>query len=150
MRYEASASSILVTATANAPLVAIRVPAGVRGLIREIGVSLQAATSTRLGLVRATTVSVTPTGNIAGQNVNPSGTASATTLVTGWTTAPVLSAVYLRRVTLPAAIGAGWVWTFPPSEEVLVGTGAAIAELVLANLVAVAPSLFDWWIKWED
>lgn len=150
MRFEASGTSILVTATAGAPLVAIRAPAAERCALRELGITLQAATSTRLGLHRATTVSGTPTGNIAGQNKNPLSPVSGSTLVTGWTTAPVIAAVPFRRITLPAAIGAGFIWTWPADDPLFVGNGAAIGEIVLANLVAVAPSLFDWYAVWED
>jgi len=150
MRYEASATSVLVSAVANAPLVAIRAPATERGILREFGITLQAATSTRLGLVRATTVSVTPTGSVAGVNHEAGVAAGATTLITGWTTAPVVSSSYMRRITLPAAIGAGVVWTWPVAVGPEVGTGSAIGEIVICNLVAVAPSLFDFWAVWED
>lgn len=141
----------MVTATLLAPLVAVRCPATEQANLRELGVTLQAATATRLGLFRATTVSVTPTGNFAGQNKCAPGTpASGTTLVTGWTTAPVLAAVPMRRITIPAAIGAGFIWTFPADDPLEIGTGASIAEIVLANLVAAAPALFDWYAIWED
>lgn len=149
MRYEAAATSVLVAATAT-PIVAIRAPATERCLIREIGVSLQGATSTRLGLARASAVSVTPTGNFAGQNMQPGAPASGTTLVTGWTTIPTAGGTPFRRVTLPAAVGAGWVWTWPQGEELIVGLGSAIAEICIVNLVAAAPALFDVWVKFED
>lgn len=149
MRYEASATSIIVAAAAT-PIVAFRTPATERMAIREIGVTLQAATSTRLGLVRASVVSVTPTGNFAGQNHTPGAPASGGTLVTGWTTIPTAGGTPLKRITLPAAIGAGFIWTWPADDPLIVGLGSAIAELCLNNLVAVAPSLFDFWVVWED
>jgi hypothetical protein len=149
MRFEASATSILVAATAT-PIVAIRAPATERCAIREIGVTLQGATSTRLGLARASVVSVTPTGNFAGQNMVPGAPASGSTLVTGWTTIPTAGGTPFRRITLPAAVGAAWVWQWPQGEELVVGLGSAIAELCLVNLVAAAPALFDFWVKWED
>jgi hypothetical protein len=149
MRFEASATSIIVAAAAT-PIVAIRCPATERMAIREIGVTLQAATLTRLGLVRATVVSVTPTGNFAGQNKNPGSPASGSTLVTGWTTIPTAAGVPFRRITIPAAIGAGYVWTWPADDPLYVGLGSAIAEICINNLVAVAPSLFDFWVVWED
>lgn len=149
MRYEASATSVIVAATAT-PIVAFRAPATERMAIREIGVTLQAATSTRLGLARASAVSVTPTGNFAGQNKNPGSPASGSTLVTGWTTIPTAAGTPFRRITLPAAIGAGYIWTWPADDPLIVGLGSAIAEICLNNLVAVAPSLFDFWCVWED
>lgn len=149
MRFEASATSVLVAATAT-PIVALRCPATERMALRELGITLQAATSTRLGLARASVVSVTPTGNFAGQNKIPGAPAGGSTLVTGWTTIPTAAGVPLRRVTLPAAIGAGVVWTWPADDPLVIGLGSAIAELCINNLVAVAPSLFDFWVVWED
>jgi hypothetical protein len=119
MRYEAAATSVIVAATAT-PIVAIRVPATERCAIRQIGVTLQGATSTRLALARASAVSVAPTGTP------------------------------FRRITLPAAVGAGYQWDWQQGEELIVGLGSAIAELCIVNLVAAAPALFDWWVKWED
>jgi hypothetical protein len=149
MRFSASATSIIVAATAT-PIVAIRAPATERCLIREIKVTLQGATSTRLGLARASVVSVTPTGNFAGQNHQPGGPASGTTLVTGWTTIPTAGGVPFERITLPAAVGAAWVWQWGQGEELVVGLGSAIGEICIVNLAAAAPALFDWSVKWED
>jgi hypothetical protein len=149
MRFEAGTVSSIVLATAT-PLVAIRAPATERCLLRELGVTLVTATSTRLGLVRATTVSVTPAGTTAGQNKQPGAPASGTLLVTTWATAPVVAASMLRRITLPAAVGAGFIWSWPADDPLVVGLGSAIAEVVLTNLVAVAPATFDWYAIWED
>lgn len=149
MRFEAGATSVLVAATAT-PIVAMRAPATEQMKLRELGIFLQAATATRLGLVRATVVSVTPTGNFAGQNKNPGSPASGSTLVTGWTTIPTAAGTPFRRVSLPAAIGAGIIWTWPADDPLIIGLGSAIAELCINNLVAVAPSLFDWYAVWED
>jgi hypothetical protein len=149
MRFEAGATSIIVAATAT-PIVAFRAPATERMALREIGVFLQAATSTRLGIARATVVSATPTGNFAGQNKVPGAPASGSTLVTGWTTIPTAGGTPYRRITLPAAIGAGYIWTWPADDPLIVGLGSAIGEICLVNLVAVAPSLFDFYAIWED
>lgn len=150
MRFEAGNVTSLATATANAPLCAIRAPATERCALRELGITLVAATSTLLGLVRATTVSVTPGTTIAGQNKNPGSPASGTLLVSSWATAPVIPTNYFRQVALPAAIGAGVIWSWPADDPLVVGTGAAIGEIVIANLVAVAPSLFRYYAIWED
>lgn len=149
MRFEASATSIIVAATAT-PIVALRCPATETMKLRELGIFLQAATSSRLALVRATVVSATPTGNFAGVNTQPGAPVSGSTLVTGWTTIPTAAGTPLRRVTLPAAIGAGIIWTWPADSPLVVGLGSAIAEVCINNLVAVAPSLFDFYAIWED
>src|SRR6266550_4761496 len=150
MRFEAGNTSTLVTGTADAPLVAIRAPATEIGRLLELGVFLTAATATRLGLARATTVSITPGTTKPGRAVFPGTPAapladSATLLVASWGTAPVISLNYLRKISLPATVGAGFIWTWPVDRPLIVGDGEAIAEIVLANLVAVAPSLFDFY-----
>ena len=150
MRYEAGNVSSLLTASANAPLVAFRVSAVERMALRELGVTLNSAVATRLGLVRATTPSVTPASTIAGQNETPGAPASTSLLVSGWTTAPVLAASYLRRINLPASIGAGFIWTWPADGPLFVGLGSAIAEICLANLNAAAPAIFDYYAIWDD
>jgi hypothetical protein len=150
MKFEAGNISTLVTATADAPLVAIRAPATEICKLRELSVTLIAATSTLLGLARATTVSVTPGTTKPGRNSVPGAPDSATLLISSWGTAPVISTNYLRQMVLPAAIGAGFIWSWPAVDPWLVGQGTAIAELVLANLVAVAPSLFRYYAVWED
>jgi hypothetical protein len=150
MRFEAGNLSTLTTATAGAPLVAIRAPATESCKLYELGVTLVAATSTRLALARATTVSVTPGTTIAGQNKTPLAPVSGTLLVSSWGTVPVVGASFFRRITLPAAIGAGYIWTWPADDPLIVGNGVAIGEICIVNTVAVACSLFDWYARWED
>lgn len=149
MRFEAGNISSLVTATADAPLVAIRAPATEIGRLLELGVTLTGNTATRLGLARATTVSVTPGTTKPGRNTIKGAPDSGVLLVSSWGTVPVISVNYLRRCSLSAVIGAGVVWRWSESAPLHVGDGIAISELVLANLVAVAPSVFEYWAVWE-
>jgi hypothetical protein len=149
-RYEAAARSSLVTATADDPLFAIRAPATETARLVELGVTLVAATSTLLGLARVTTVSVTPATTKPGRNVIVDAPDSATLLVNSWGTKPVTSTNYLRRIALPAAIGAGFIWTWPSDRYLQIGDGQAIREIAICNLVAVACSVVDWYAIWED
>lgn len=150
MRFEAGQASVLVTVAADAPLFAIRAPATEICRLRELHLTQIAATASRIGLARATTVSVAPVTTKPGRATVPGAPDSGTLLVAGWTTPPVISTNYLRRISLPATIGAGILWTWPADDPLLVGLGSAIAELVLVNLVAVAPSTFEITAKWED
>src|SRR5690349_5650678 len=134
MRFEAGNVSTLTTATADAPLVAIRAPATEIGRLLELGITLDAATVTKLGLARATTVSVTPGTTKPGRNVHKGAPDSGTLLVSSWGTVPVISTNYLRHVILPGAIGAGVVWTWPADRPLEIGDGANISEIVIANL----------------
>lgn len=150
MRFEAANLSSLVTATADAPLVAIRAPAAEVGRLLELGITLDAATVTKIGLARATAVSVTPATTKPGRNTVPGAPDSGTVLVSSWATPPTISTNYLRQVIIPAAVGAGIVWSWPADRPLQIGLGSAIAELVIANLVAVAPSVFRYYAVWED
>jgi hypothetical protein len=155
MRFEAGNVSTLTPATADTPLIAIRAPVGEGGRLRELGITLQAATATQLGLARATTVSVTP-GTTKPGRAAKAGTPAAPLpdsgilLVSSWVTVPVISTNYLRQACLPATIGAFCVWYWPADGALEIGDGEAISELVIANLVAVAPSLFRYWAVWEN
>lgn len=150
-RFEVGATSILTTAVADAPLIAIRAPATEVLRITEIGISLVTAVASRLKLIRALAVSVTPTGNLPLRPTKPGAPNSGSTFVTGWTTAPTVTATsQLRQVSLPATIGAGFVWSWPADRPLEVGLGSAIAEILIANIVAVAPGIFDLWVCCED
>lgn len=155
MRFQAGNVSTLTTIAADAPLAAIRAPVGEGGRLRELGITLQAATASQLGLTRATTVSVTPGTTKPGRALKAGTPAapladSGILLVSSWATAPVISTNYLAQACLGAAIGAFVVWSWAADEALEIGDGEAIAELVIANLVAVAPSLFRYWAKWEN
>lgn len=150
MRFEAGNISSITTATAGTPLVAIRAPATERCAIREIGVTLIDATETRLGLIRAGTVSVTPASTIAGQNHVPGAPASGTLLVSSFGTAPVIGSSYLRQILVPNSKGAGFVWSWPADDPLIVGLGSAVGEIVIANLVSVACGTFYYWAVWEN
>lgn len=149
-RFEAANLSSLVTASADAPLVAIRAPATEVGRLLELGITLDAATVTKIGIARATVVSVTPATTKPGRNTVPGAPDSATVLVSSWATPPTISTNYLRQIIIPASVGAGVVWTWPADRPLLIGLGSAIAEIVIANLVAVAPSVFRYYAVWED
>lgn len=150
MRFEAANLSSVVTATAGAALAAIRAPAAEMCKLRELGVFLKAATQTELELRRATTVSVTPGTTVAGINKTPGAAASGTLLVSSWGTAPVVAATPFRSVVLAASIGAGFIWTWPADDPLIVGLGSAIAELCICNSVAVIPATFRYYAVWED
>ncbi len=155
MRFEGGNTSTLVTGTLDAPLVAIRAPTTEIGRLLELGVFLTTAVATRLGLTRATTVSVTPGTTKPGRAIFPGTPAapladSGMLLVASWVTPPVISTNYLRRISLPATIGAGFIWTWPVDRPLIVGDGENISELVLANIVAAAPALFDFYAVWEN
>lgn len=149
MRFEAGNVSSLLTATVNAPLAALRAPVTEVMRLRELGITITAATAFRVGLARAAVVSGTPATTVAGQNRRKGAPASGSLLVSSWTTAPTVTAPLFKRISLPGTIGAGVIWTWP-DDPLEVGDGAAISELLILNLVAVAPPIFEYYAIWED
>ena len=107
---------VLTTATASASaLWEIRTSANVRAKILEIGIFLNAATASSIGFGRPGAIGVTPTSPV---DFQPEDFADPT--VSGqvqsalaWTTAPTVPTNFLRRISLPATVGAGIIWTFP-------------------------------------
>lgn len=80
----------------------------------EIGIFIAAATASTFGLGRPAAIGVTPTTPVTVQAFDTGDPAGTGTTAVAWGTAPTAptSAIYLRRIGLPAAIGNGVIWTF--------------------------------------
>ena len=104
--------------------------------IYEVHLNLGAATASSYGFGRAATAG-TQTGGIA---VMPNGANNSTTgkstCAVAWSAAPTAPTNYMRRVFLPATVGAGVIWTFPGGINV-----ASAGEMVLWNLASNSASL---------
>ena len=126
------------TATLNAVRWELRAGATRRVFVRELGVALGAATASILGLGRPAAVGVTPTSPKTFLAEDPADVAAAVASAIAWGTAPTLpSADPLRRIGLPATIGAGMIWQFGESGLVIPAGGS----LILYNLAASAAAL---------
>jgi hypothetical protein len=114
--------------------------------IREIGVFLNAATASTIGIGRpANNGSVAGGTVVLGQGGNQDDANPAGGIVaSGWTTAPTAPAQFFRRIGLPAAIGNGMVFTW--GER-----GLRVKQntsLVIWNLAA--NSVASIYIVWEE
>lgn len=103
-----------------------------QGLVRvlEVGIFLTAATASDISLGRPAAVGITPTTptDFLPEHPNdlmPTGTVQ---MATAWGTAPTAPTNPLRRIMLPANIGAGIIWTFPKGLAI-----AASGNLVIWN-----------------
>jgi hypothetical protein len=108
-----------------------------RLFVREIGIFLPAATASTFGLARAATVGATPTTPITLVAEDPASPAATATSAIAWATPPVVPTNPNRRITLPATIGAGIVWTFGNQGFVIPASGS----LVLWNLATSAAAV---------
>jgi hypothetical protein len=110
-RYSAAASKTSA-ATANLWIGGLSTTSGKDARVWEIGVFLETAIAQQIQLFRQNAAGTTPT-SVTPQAEDSSAAAAACTIQTAWSTPPTSAAVPLRRIGLPATVGAGIIWTFP-------------------------------------
>jgi hypothetical protein len=106
-----------------------------------------AATASTFGLGRPAAIGVTPTSPVLGQADDPADVVAVGATAVAWGTAPTTptSSIYLRRIGLPAAIGSGFIWTWPEGPGLVIPVAASLAIYNLAtNGVA------DIYVIWEE
>lgn len=91
----------------------IRTPATYKAKIMEIGLFLAAATASIFGLGRPAAIGITPTTPVTVLAEDPVSPTGHVTTALAWATGPTVPANFFRRVSLPATIGTGVIWTFP-------------------------------------
>lgn len=104
--------------------------------VREIGITLAAATATTLGLGRPAAIGVTPTSPVTVLPMDTGDPAGTGTVALAWGTGPTIPTQFLRRIGLPATIGAGIIWTFSDRGLVV----PVSSSLILWNLSATGVS----------
>lgn len=91
----------------------IRTAATDRARIMEMGIFMAAATASTFGIGRPQAIGITPTSPVTVLSEEFADPAGTVTTALAWGTGPTVPTAFLRRVTLPATIGAGVVLTFP-------------------------------------
>ena len=124
--------------TAGAAAMDLRAAASNSPRIMEIGLNLGAATASTYGLGRSGNTP-TQTSPVLVQAENPADPAGLTGCAVSWSVAPTLPAQFFRRISLPATIGAGVIWTFPRGLIL-----AAAGTLLLWNLATNSASTNAW------
>lgn len=110
----------------------LRSTSSLRPRIKQIEITLAAATASTFGLGRPAAIGVTPTSPVAvlGNDTIDTG---VSVVALAWGTGPTVPANFMRRISLPATIGSGIIWTFS-------GDGLIVPlsnSIVLWNLSAV-------------
>lgn len=105
----------------------IRTASTTRAKVLENGYTSQTATAQALGIGRPQAQGVTPV-NVLFQGEDPNDTAVSNCSLS-WGTSPTVPLQFFRRVSLPATIGSGYIYTFPRGLIVPVS-----ARLVLWNI----------------
>lgn len=136
-----------VDGTSGAAAWEIRASATKQAIVRELGVALAAATASTFGIGRPAAIGVTPTTPVEFQDMIGGPVAGAMGAL-AWGTGPTLPAAFLRRIALPATVGASYVFDFTDDDE----RGALVipigGSIVLWNLAANA--LADVWAVLEE
>jgi hypothetical protein len=133
-RYSLGSRTTNVT-TANACW-ELRSTATDRLFVREIGITLAAATASAFGLGRPAAIGVTPTSPVTVQAMDPGNPAGTGQVALAWGTGPTIPAQFIRRIGLPNTIGAGVIWTFTEPGLVV----PVSSSLILWNLSATGVS----------
>jgi hypothetical protein len=126
--------------TSGAPSFDIKAAAANSPKLMEYAINLGAATASTYGLGRpANDGSVAQTSGLAMLAENIADPTGQTTTAVAWGTAPTVPTTFLRRIYLPATIGAGVIWTFPRGL-----TLAATKGVVNWNIAASSANTHIW------
>jgi hypothetical protein len=112
----------------------------------EFGLSINAASASVFGIGRPAATGITPTSPQTVLAEDGGNTAAGnTTTALAWGTGPTVPANFFRRVSLPATIGAGIIWTFPRGIIVL-----KTLSTVLWNPGGGSNSVADSWVVLDE
>ncbi len=141
--YEAGVAK--TTGAAAGPIITIATGTR-RCSVLEIGVFATTAVAGEIGIGRPGN---TPAGSLTGTLVQAgevTDEAGTTTATTSWgTTQPTAPANPMRRIQLPAVIGAGIVWTWAPGD--LMVPASATANAIVVWQFSAAAVGYDVYIK---
>ena len=90
----------------------VKASAANRPAVMEVSVNRGAATASTYGLGRAGNTP-TQTSPVLVQAEDPGDPAGVSGCAVAWSVAPTVPTAHLRRISLPATIGSGIIWTFP-------------------------------------
>lgn len=110
----------------------------------EIGLFLNAATASVYGLGFPAAIGVTPTAPVLflREGSRTALVAASFQSALAWGTGPTVPANFYRRVSLPATIGTGVIWTFPKGLYIPV-SGSVVLWNITTNSVIDAYAVVD-------
>lgn len=130
----------------SAPYAVIRAGAGARIRLKQVGFFLNAATSSTIGLYRASNTPV-PTTSALGAPYDTGDSAGTGAVDTVWSTAPTVSGTPFRRILLPATVAAGVIWQF---DDLVIGPNGTGALVVWNFNGAAGGSVLQMYADWEE
>lgn len=127
-----------ITVTSGVATWELRSAATDKLMVVEMGIFMAAATASTFGLGRPAAIGVTPTSPVTVQPFDTGDPAGTGQTAVAWGTAPTAptSAIYLRRIGLPATIGAGVIWTFGERGLIVPVSSSIVLYCLATNGVA--------------
>lgn len=147
MRYEVAAQTTLTAA--SVPFATLVAGASSRMKISEIGIFTATAVASDIALARSATATTTPT-KILGQVYDTVDPAAIGSLVIAWATIGTANAISMRRIALPATVGAGVIWTWPDTHRLILASPAATSELMFVNRGGGVCATFNIYVVWDE
>lgn len=110
----------------------------------EIGIFLAAATASQFGIGRPQAIGITPTSPVDFLPKDPNDLIASGSLQSAlaWGTGPTVPTTFFRRISLPATIGTGVIWTFPVGVVVPVNSSLVLWNIG-TNAVVDAYAVFE-------
>ena len=136
---------VTAAAAAAAALFDIRTNTTARAKILEIGMFCTAATAVTLSLERQTTLGTAST-TVVPQAGEPGDPAATALLGTAWSVAPASTAVPLRRMAIPANIGAGVIWTFGIGDLII----PISSSIIMMNRGGAASGIMTGYVTFDE
>ena len=127
---------VLTTGTASGSAAwEIRTSANTRARIMEVGFFLNAATVSTIGLGRPAAIGVTPTSPVDLLPEDPADVTVAGLVQSAlaWTTGPTAPANFARRISLPATVGVGVIWTWPKGYVIPASSSVVLWNIGLSS-----------------
>jgi len=151
--YSLGKSSAAVAVTGGGILGEIAASSSERLRVREVGVYMNSAAggavTVALGRPGNTPVGGTAALGNAEDPADPAATGQV--LTAGWSTAPTVPTVIFRQIVLPATVGAGVSWYWPPGDELLCGVTRNLGLVIwdLAQTIAASQTC-SIYAKWAE
>jgi hypothetical protein len=136
----------------TAPICALRAANATRDcVLYEVGIFVATTNSADVGLGRPATAgtATTSTAVVAAGNGHDNVSGAGTVVIdTAWTTtAPTIPAVFWRRASFPATVGAGVIWTFP-SGIIIPANGGTV--VLWQNTAGAATQTYTVYFDYEE
>lgn len=136
-------NSAAVAVTGGGILAELSAGTGPRTRVREIGVFMNSAAGGAVTVAVGRPGNTPTTGTAAllqSEDLIDTQAATSSLITAGWGTAPTVPTIIYRQITLPATVGAGVIWQWPPGEELALGLTRNLGIVIWDTAQTIAAS----------